>query len=148
MLSHLRNHHPETLTTNQQYQPTMESHIKKTNITKLPMTSPEAQKITKALLHYIMADLRPISIVSSEAFQTLLETLNPRYKVPSATYMTSEMAKEYEIQKKIVQQELLKVDRVALTTDYWTSLANEGYLSLTVHYVKDFILHGKVIIFN
>ena len=37
--------------------------------------------------------------------------------------------------KSLVQQELKEVQYLGLTTDMWTSRANDGYISLTAHYI-------------
>ena len=41
------------------------------------------------------------------------------------------------LQKKLIIKQLIIDNDVALTTDFWTSGSEEGYMSLTMHYIDD-----------
>lgn len=45
------------------------------------------------------------------------------------------LPEEYERVKKLMSEELETILYCSLTTDIWTSAANEGLLTLTCHYV-------------
>lgn len=41
--------------------------------------------------------------------------------------------------------ELNSIKYLAVTCDSWTSIATESYLTLTCHYIKDFVLKSAVL---
>ena len=71
-------------------------------------------------------------MVKTQSFQAFANVLNLRYTVPSVTYFMELLEKKYEEKIKLIAS-LVKVTRVTITTDYWTSIANEGYISITCH---------------
>ena len=73
-----------------------------------------------------------------EGFLHLIEVAEPRYVVPCRRTVDNCLDKMYCAVKAQVQQELKQCECMGLTTD-WTSRANDGYISLTAHYV---LLHS------
>ena len=51
-------------------------------------TDPRRQKINDAVLAFIAGDLLPVSLVESNHFQALLQTLDSRYSLPSRRTFT------------------------------------------------------------
>ena len=51
--------------------------------------------------------------------------------------------------KQILKSELEKIpSRICLTSDCWTSLAGDGYIAVTAHYVDaKWVLHSKILSF-
>ena len=70
-----------------------------------------------------------------------MEQLEPRYEIPHrTTFSRSVIPSIYEEVKQKVRGKLidLQIDtKIALTTDMWTSEANEAYLGLTSHYITN-----------
>ena len=66
-----------------------------------------------------------------------MNVAEPRYVVPCHGTVSNYLDKKYLTVKSIIQQELKKVDHLGLTTDMWRSRANDGYISLTAHYITD-----------
>nr|XP_017035011.2 E3 SUMO-protein ligase ZBED1-like [Drosophila kikkawai] len=93
--------------------------------------------IDKAVLKMIARDVQPFTIVSDPGFVELVNTLDPMYKLPSKTHMRNVTLKsEYEALRVKLQVILNQVEYVGITTDCWTSKANEGYITVTVHFVS------------
>ncbi|XP_028443439.1 zinc finger BED domain-containing protein 4-like [Perca flavescens] len=65
--------------------------------------------------------------------------LNPRYQPPSRDAHTLIPA-WYSVEKQNVIQELAQVSKAAITCDGWTSVAQDHYLTVTVHYIS----HGHI----
>ena len=87
-------------------------------------------------------DLRPYSVVN---------TLEPRYKIPSRTHFSDSVApKLYEEVKSKVVTELKSASAIALTTDGWTSRATQSYETVTAHFInqqwkiQNYILQTRV----
>lgn len=105
-----------------------------------PKKIPESQKrkFDKLLLDLFITDYQPFSVVDDKGFKNFVSALNPGYQLPNRkTISNSMIPAEYEKCMNVVKQELLSVTSVCLTTDSWTSVNNESYLAVTVHYVTD-----------
>ncbi len=51
----------------------------------------------------------------------------------------------YNVEKSNVKEELKAVDHVAVTADIWSSVAQDHYVTVTVHYVVEAELREKVL---
>ena len=69
----------------------------------------------------MVKDLCPIGIVDGNSFQQLDTLLEPGYKIPSRTNITSVRHRKFEEVKKDLHATLKAVPYVAITTDLWTS---------------------------
>ena len=78
-------------------------------------------------------------------------TLNPKYTPPSRSYLSDTLIPTwYGVEKASVITELKDVPKLAITSDGWTSLCQDPYLSVTVHYicqgrVKQKVLHTRAV---
>lgn len=84
----------------------------------------------------IIQDLQPFSIVQDRGFLQLLEGLEPSYQLPSRnTFANSLLEQRYNKGVVILQLILKQSEWVTITTDKWTSSANESYTSVTAHFI-------------
>ncbi|KAK0147119.1 Zinc finger BED domain-containing protein 1 [Merluccius polli] len=103
---------------------------------QLGHNSARAKEITASITRFIAKGLCPYNIVEWEGFQDLIHTLEPRYKIPSRNHMTNTcMPALYAQVKSQVEKELANAERVAITTDAWTSCATESYVTITAHHI-------------
>ena len=58
---------------------------------KLNQYSPRALECTKSIGMFMAKDLRPISVVDNPGFRYIVNTLEPRYKIPSRTYFAEKV---------------------------------------------------------
>ena len=98
-------------------------------------TEARAKGITDWVSQMIAQDLRPIRMVECEGFRNLLRYLEQAilYQGKNNSPWTSlkfEMCKEKL--KKSLEDE---APSMALTTDIWTSIATEAYMTVTAHYI-------------
>ena len=95
-----------------------------------------AKGITDRVSQMIVQDLRPIRLVECEGFRNLLSYLEPGYTLPSRKQFSMEINHKFEAckdkLKKCLEAEALSM---ALTTDIWTSMATEEYMTVTAHYI-------------
>ena len=80
-------------------------------------------------------DMRPISIVENLGFRVYSQQLNPEYKVPSAATISSYIKGLYCDLKPQITAELDGED-IAITTDMWSSIVQEGYITVTCHFIS------------
>lgn len=77
--------------------------------------------------------------------------LNPRYQPPSRDTLSNTLIPAwYAIERKRVQAELKETEHVALTCDGWTSVAQDHFITVTVHFTKggqlqERVLHTKAV---
>lgn len=60
----------------------------------------------------------------------------PRYRIPSRTTIPQNIEKLYDTTHENIKT-ILKDKTVSLTTDGWTSLATEAFVTVTAHFVSD-----------
>lgn len=105
------------------------------------------KNLDRALMSMIAIDVQPFSIVEDKGFQNFVKCLDPRYVLPSRTTLQNKMMVElYNNIKLKLQLILNKIEFCAITTDCWTSRANEGYLTVTCHFIsEEFLLQTAVL---
>ena len=83
-------------------------------------------------IEFLIDNNQPFNIVTNEAFRNFLKALNPSFNIPceNTIQMLLETAYQYTEQKL---KNLLEIDAisVSLTTDFWTSRSQEGYIGVT-----------------
>lgn len=91
----------------------------------------------------ICIDLQPYSVVSDKGFRAFVTSLEPRYKLPNRNTLSKEIIPNlYEQTKKDIKESIANslngnILSLAVTTDGWTSLGNDSYISYTAHYIDD-----------
>ncbi|KAK1894085.1 Zinc finger BED domain containing protein 4 [Dissostichus eleginoides] len=69
-------------------------------------------------------DLRPFSVVKNGGFLRLVNTLEPKYAIPSRPYFSRTVLPAlYKETKAKVTQSLKEAECISITTDGWTSRA-------------------------
>ena len=104
-------------------------------VLKTTCSTTRARKITQLLVDMVAIDARPIAIVEGTGFKRLVNYLEPGYKVPSAVHIASCLHERYSQVKGVIIKHLQNVSHIALTSDIWTSLATQSYISATAHFI-------------
>ncbi|XP_055035972.2 E3 SUMO-protein ligase ZBED1-like [Misgurnus anguillicaudatus] len=103
-----------------------------------PMCTPErAEKTTNLISKMIARDMLPLSFVKGDGFKEVLHFLEPDYNPPSRKTITARIELQYECKVSELKTTLGKVEFVAITTDSWTSLTTESYVTITCHFIAD-----------
>jgi hypothetical protein len=98
---------------------------------------PRAKAATLVLGRMICIDLQPYSVVSDKGFRAFVTSLEPRYKLPNRNTLSKEIIPNlYEQTKKDIKESIANslngnILSLAVTTDGWTSLGNDSYISYT-----------------
>ena len=103
-------------------------------VTKTVYSKGHVKKITNLIIEMIVLDLRPAAMVECTGFKCLINYLEPGYRVPSAVHITSCLETKYA--KSTVIEMLKEPSHIALTTDIWTSVATQAYITVTAHFVS------------
>ena len=75
----------------------------------------------------------------------MMKFLEPEYKVPHRSTVTN-VIEQLHTEDQQKTKAMLMHQSVALTTDNWTSLANEGYITITAHFIsKEFDMKSRVL---
>ena len=87
----------------------------------------------------------PISIVEKPGFKQMLESFDPRYQLPSRKHFSKTAVPAlFNSTQSALALTLQEVKHFSSTTDLWSSVCMQPYLSYTVHYItKDWKLQSK-----
>lgn len=120
----------------------------------LDPSSPKAKRITYKIAKIIFLDLQPLSVVEDIGFSELIaETTDRRFSMPSrkkfscnilpSLYMEAAGKVKAEIQ--LYRSQFDNSCLYGVTTDAWTSGANQSYVTYTLHMVKNYELVSFVL---
>ena len=139
---HLSKVHPDELKQNSPatLQPTLQQMFNRNEDTSksLPLPSKRSGEITRYIAEYIIHDMCPISTVDGIGFRRLINSMEPRYTIPSRKHFTETVfLKMYDVAKSNLQSEINQIENIAITHDMWTSANTESYGTTTCHYITD-----------
>ncbi|XP_078695029.1 E3 SUMO-protein ligase ZBED1-like [Branchiostoma floridae x Branchiostoma belcheri] len=109
---------------------------------------PESKKhtITARVCQYLVKSLRPYQTVEDPYFRAMVHEMNPLYRLPNRHDVSERLIPAmYDAALTTLKQELATADHVSLTGDGWTSRVADHYMTITVHYLKDWQLQCKVL---
>lgn len=92
-----------------------------------------AKIITNLITDMIALDMRPVRLVEGKGFCSLIHFFDT---IPSRKHFTAMIVHQHVLGMEKLKQKLeQEAVGVSLTTDIWTSMATEAYMTVTVHYV-------------
>ncbi|CAM4609835.1 unnamed protein product [Leuciscus chuanchicus] len=100
-----------------------------------PLSAKRKEDITKGIVHYIAQDMRPVNTVEGECFENMFKIVEPRYTVPAQETVMRALRSRFDGLKVNVNQLLQSSEAVGLTTDLWSSLRMEAYMTVTAHFI-------------
>lgn len=100
-----------------------------------PISSRKKQELDKHLVETIVKDLLPFQIVESVTFKRFIYKLCPEYQMPSRKTVSTVLVPQlYNMERERVRKIIEATSAVCLTTDGWTSMCTENYISVTSHF--------------
>lgn len=94
------------------------------------------KKVDQELIGLFVRDFQPFSIVEDKGFRKFVNSLNPSYELPSRTTISSAMIPAaYERTHLKIKELVTQVESVCLTTDSWTSVNNDSFMAVTIHFI-------------
>lgn len=102
-----------------------------------PISSLKEAKLTNKIVKWIVKDSRPINIISDEGLKEVLREAvgSSSYNLPSRDVVTRRIEKLYDVERSKLLDKLKETEFVGLTGDFWTSIANQGYLGVSAHWI-------------
>ena len=117
-------------------QPNIKDSLHKSGLPKHPPLSKEAKEALKRAAAWMCAiDIKPLSMVNGVGFRNFCHKLNPSFQMPDRHMVGSYVTKIYEEGHAELIKDI-KGCPVGLTTDLWTSHANQGYITVTAQYIN------------
>lgn len=123
-------------------QPTLQQTIDRK--TKWPSDSCEQKKHETNLVNWMVDTLQPYSVVENDRFKVMFTKLQPKYTPPSEKVIRQNMIPslylklQYKI-KNLISKHIEEAVDYCITTDIWSSAANDSYISVTMHFItKDY----------
>lgn len=119
-----------------QLQPNIKSSLAKAGQPKKTMSKSQQEDLRRSAAWMCAVDVRPLSMVNGRGFRNFCKKLNPMFVVPDRHVVASYIRKIYLEGHAELKADIKGCGGVGLTTDGWTSAANEGYLTLTAQYIN------------
>lgn len=119
-------------------QSSITNFAKSSSVTKYSASDPTQKQITNALMLFIAGNLTPLSVVENPDFKNLIESLNPKYQLPSRKHLSTNILqqKSSEIQSDI-KEKVRSVQSICFTIDLWSNRQMKGFLGITGHFILD-----------
>ena len=128
---HLTRSHPGELNNPQKQNPSLDRFLARSRC-----PNSRAKQITGLIGNMVAQGLRPAATVEGEGFHSLMRYVEPGYKVPSAVHIAKVVHQKHDIGKRALNERLqMEGQSIAITSDIWTSCANDAYISLTAHFI-------------
>ncbi|XP_071925329.1 zinc finger BED domain-containing protein RICESLEEPER 2-like [Coffea arabica] len=107
-------------------------------------------KFRELLVHAIVRHELPFSFVEYEGIKNVLTYLEPQIKHITRNTAKSDIKKLHAREINRLGSELRGCpSRICLTSDAWTSIVTDGYLSLTAHFIdSNWLLQKKILNFS
>lgn len=128
---HLKSQHPDI----------HKRHITQRNILdyakRVRCSETRSKEITDLIVKMVSVDLRPLHTGEGVGFLELMAHVDPGYKVPSDMHISSLVCKRHEAAISQLR-DLLAASQssISLSTDLWTSIANEAYITVSGHFIS------------
>ncbi|XP_022520027.2 zinc finger BED domain-containing protein 4-like [Astyanax mexicanus] len=100
------------------------------------ITEKRKKEITDAIVEFIALDMRPINVVKGEGFKQLMKKMEPGYVLPKRSSISQALSLKYSDLQDQVSAFIENSSALSLTTDIWTSLNMEAYMSVTCHFIN------------
>ena len=117
-----------------QVQPSIKSSMNNAAQKVKPLSKSEQEDLRRSAAWMCAVDVRPISMVNGRGLRNFCRKLRPNFTMPDRHVVASYVKKIYLEGHDELKSEIKGLS-VGLTTDLWTSHANEGYLTLTAQYI-------------
>jgi len=96
-------------------------------------------RLHRRMAEMVALDDQPFSVVNNEGFRRVLQLAEPRYPIPSDSYLRQTAVPDLyaSVRQKVIDR-IQHVKYVSFTTDTWTtSMSSESLISLTSHWIDD-----------
>ena len=89
------------------------------------------------IAYHISKDNTPLRTVEMAGFKYLLNTMSPKYVIPSRYLITQDIKKLYTEKAGELIAQIQMYQYFSITTDAWTSTQNKSYITTTISYLDN-----------
>ena len=102
------------------------------------------QHLTELVTNYLITGV-PLYTVDKPAFVKTLNGFDSRYQLPGRNHFSNTVIPQrYTLEKAQLMKTMAEISYLSLTSDGWSSLNRDPYMSLTAHYIDtSWKLHTK-----
>ena len=102
-----------------------------------PLTDVQSSFLYKKVLNFIIEDSQPFYILESKSFRELLLALHPFFEMPTEEALDKLLDLMFKDGQNSLNNIFENVEKISLTTDFWTSRGQHGYIGVTAHWISD-----------
>ena len=129
---HKKEYHPSRRIANQRTIPNSFS-----SSVRASCSESRAKRITELIVEMIAIDMRPLRLVECHGFCQFMAFVEPGYRVSSATHISSLVTRLHiQMELKLKEKIALEAQSLSLTSDIWTSQANDAYITVSCHFIS------------
>lgn len=99
--------------------------------------SEETELIHQALAKMIAMNQMPISFCSSAGFEQFMNIVKPNYKICKEEAIKKRLKSLKLSIQDIIHRDLKSANNIACTSDCWSSLSQDSYITVTAHMIND-----------
>ncbi len=124
-------------------QPTISATVSRA--TPYDGANPKVSRFNKLLVDLVCREGLPFRLVETPSFRAFVRELDPRHQLPTRKALSAILIPQaYQDAREEIRVLLTTAKSFALTTDMWTSSANDSYMGVTCHFIDaDFAYHNK-----
>ena len=96
------------------------------------------QEFDRLLAQFVVTGNVALDVVTNHQLRKFCGALNPRYKLPCRQYLIDSVLLPMRYNTvSVIKNILLKAEFIAYTTDCWSSLVQDSYVTLTAHIINE-----------
>lgn len=99
-----------------------------------PLSKMQLNFIHNKVLKFIIENSQPFYILESKSFKELLLSLNPYFEMPTDEALDKLLDQMFDSGRINLKNIFENVEKICLTTDFWTSRGQHGYIGVTAHW--------------
>ena len=105
----------------------------------LPRNHKAVKRVDAKLARVLISSIASWSLLDNAHFGAFCdEILSGRYNLPTRTYMLNNVINPmFQETKEHIRKELKKCKNIGLTTDAWTSIVQQSFITVTAHIIDD-----------
>jgi len=103
-----------------------------------PYKESKQKELRNSVCDWIATDGIPFNKVNGNGFRRMMKKVNPQFQPPYYQTFKQDLDCGYQIANELMKNMLnTTCDKASITTDLWTSCAQNGYIGITLHYLTD-----------
>src|SRR6266540_5735858 len=101
------------------------------------LTKEQLSFLYKKVLNFIIEDSQPFYILESKSFKELLLALHPFFEMPTEEALDKLLDFMFNDEQTFLKNIFEDVEKISLTTDFWISRGQHGYIGVTAHWISN-----------